>query len=271
MDTAVATAPSPDVSPPNVTRSRLRLAALIVLAVFWLLPWPEMELLGDAPGATPTYERLAGAERTGAPGALSLLAVWGLAATALAASTVRGMRIGSALTDFTVAAGASLLLVLEHPWLPGGEIREAWGAIFGPLALLALLDALVLAFGRRGGYEVTVIRAGAAFFAGGCLAASLAWIPAGIAFWLALAPLLWLKIDRPRAGRRALELLILVGAVAHGFSTQLHAVFVGVGRPAAERFNLPFVVWGMATALVVITAVDGVLRPEAEDDGGALE
>ncbi|MDJ0976458.1 MAG: hypothetical protein QNJ98_18510 [Planctomycetota bacterium] len=250
-------------------RARVRLFALAVLVACWVLPWPQMEIEVQQGSAEPTYDyaALTGAERTGAIGALSLLAIWGLAATALAARTHRGLRLGTALTEAGVALGATVLLLLEHPWIPGGEIREAWGAIFGPLALLALLEAGTLAFAGRAHRVVAVIRAGAALFAAGCLAVSLAWVPAGVALWLALSPLLLLKVTRVRGGRRLIEGLLLVTTIVHGFSFRLHDMFVGVGVPTTGSLNLPFAAWGVLTAVITVTALDGLMRPE--DDAAA--
>ncbi len=241
---------------------------IAALVLFWVMPWPQMELGVDAKGS-PVYEALTGAERTGAAGALSLLAVWGLAATALAAGSLRALRIGFALTECVVALGVTALLFVEHPWIPGGEIREAWGAIFGPLAILALLDAVTLYQGAVSSPTLSVIRAGSALFAAGCLAVSLAWIPAGVALWLALSPLAFLKVERVQTGRRVVEVLLLLTAVAHGFSLHVQAAFVSVGRPTGGELNLPLMAWGVLTAIVAVTALDGLLRAEEDQPGVA--
>lgn len=265
--TAPASVPAAATSAPagSAGRARVRLLALAALVVCWVLPWPQMEIeVGGGPKPTYEYAALTGAERTGAIGALSLLAVWGLAATALAARTHRGLRIGTALTEAAVALGATLLLLFEHPWIPGGEIREAWGAIFGPLALLALLEAGTLLLAGRAHRVVAGVRAGAAVFAAGCLGVSLAFVPAGAALWLALSPLLLLKVTGVRGGRRGIEALLLVTTVVHGFSFRLHDWVVGVGVPTTGSLNLPFAAWGVLTAVITVTALDGVMRPEGD-------
>ena len=72
--------------------------------------------------------------------------------------------VGIAMVRLMAAVMTGLLLA-KHPWVPGGDIRSAWVPIFAPLALLAVLDALVVRFRRDAGYEISVIRAGAALFA----------------------------------------------------------------------------------------------------------
>ncbi len=257
----MASSPSPTdpVSPPNKQRGRLRLLALAALLGLWLCPWMQVSLeTGESPDIT-------GAERTGVAAAAALLALWGLAATTLGARTLRGLRAGSALTEAAVALIATILLVFEHPWIPGGEIREAWSAIFGPLALLAVLDAGVTRFHPDPGREITVIRAGAAFFAAGCLVVDQAWLPAGIALWLAISPLLFLKTNEVRGGRRVIELAILITALAHGFSTTIQERLVGV----ADQVGAPYLflwLWGVVVAGVALTALDGLFRPDGEPE-----
>ncbi len=263
--THASPAPAPTESSGSEGRARVRLLALALLVVCWVAPWPEMQIEVQG-GAQPQvdHEDLRGAERTGAIGALALLAILGLAATALAARTHRGLRLGAALTEAAVAGGATLLLLLEHPWIPGGEIREAWGAIFGPLALLALLEAGTLAITGRAHRVVAIIRAASAVFAAGCLAVSLAWVPAGVAAWLAISPLLLLKVTGVRGGRRVIEGLVLITTVVHGFSFRLHELFVDVGTPTGSNLNLPFAAWGVLTAVITVTALDGLMRPDGD-------
>ncbi len=249
------------ISVPNKQRGRLRLIALAALLGLWLCPWMQVSLeSGDTPDMT-------GAERTGVAAAAALLALWGLAATSLSARTLRGLRAGSALTEAAVALIATVLLVVEHPWIPGGEIREAWSAIFGPLFLLGVLDAAVIRFHPDPGREISVIRAGAAFFAAGCLTVDQAWLPAGIALWLAISPLLFLKTNGTSGGRRVVEFAILITALAHGFSSSIQARAVGV----ADQVGAPYLflwLWGVVIAGVVLTALDGVFRPDGERASG---
>ena len=246
-------------SVPNRGRDRLRLVALLALVLLWVLPVWVVAQVGD------TSVGELGAVRSGVTAALALLALWGLSATSLGARTLSGLRIGGALTDAAIALTTTGLLLVKHPWIPGGALREAWVPIFGPLALLALLDALVTARRRGAGYEISVIRGGAALFAAGALAVNQDWIPAGIALWLGVAPLMFLKLRRPAPARRSLELFILVAAALAGLSPWIQKSLVGV-NPAVggSDLTLPVYGWCVVAALVVTTALDGVMRPEAE-------
>lgn len=251
-------APAAPSSPPNRARGRIRLVALVALVALWVLPvWAEAQV-GDR--VVPEV----GAVRSGATAAVALLALWGLAATSLAAHTLRGLRIGAACTDAAIALAATCLLVVQHPWIPGGEIREAWVPIFGPLALLALLDAALLRWRSDAGHEVSVVRAGAALFAAGALAVDLAVIPAGIALWLGASPLLFLKLRTPLLARRSLEAFVLVAAIAVGFAPWIQKAYVGVHATVGASLTLPVYLWCIVAAVVATTALDGLLRPEGE-------
>jgi hypothetical protein len=238
-------------------RDRLRLVALAGLVVLWVVPdWVEADVGGEY-----VYEK--GAVRTGASAALALLALWGLSATSLAARTLRGLRVGAAWTDAVLAAATTGLLLAEHPWIPGGDIRAAWVPIFAPLALLAVLDALVVRLRRDAGYEISVIRAGAAIFAAGALVFDGSYIPAAVAAWLGVAPLMFLKLSTPSAARRSLEGFVLAAAAVVGFAPWIQKAVVGVHEAIGPELTWPLYLWCVTAALIVTTAVDGVMRPSA--------
>ncbi len=246
----------PVVSAPPPWRDRIRLGALVVLLGLWVLPsWAQAQV-GDE------YVDESGAIRSGAPAALALLALWGLSATSLAARTLRGLRIGAALTDAVLALTAMGLLVARHPWIPGGEIREAWVPVFGPLALLGVLDAVVVAVRKGFGHEIGVIRAGAALFAAGAFFVEQAWIPAGIAVWLGISPLMFLKLRASHGARRSLEGFILLAGLVAGFAYWIQKLVVGVHPAVGTELTVWVYLWCVIAALVVTTAVDGLMRPE---------
>lgn len=243
-------------------RDHLRLVALAVLVALWVIPiWVEAQVGDDI-----VSEK--GAVRTGASAALALLALWGLAATSLAARTLRGLRVGAAWTDAVMAAVMTGLLLAKHPWIPGGDIRGAWVPIFAPLALLAVLDALVVRFRRDAGHEISVIRAGAALFAAAVLVIDGSYIPAAVAAWLGVAPLMFLKLRTPASARRSLEAFVLVASVVVGFSPYIQKLVVGVNPALGQELGWPLYFWYVTAALVLTTAVDGVTRPEARNAGG---
>lgn len=245
------------ISHPVRVRDRLRLVALAVLVGLWVLPaWVQAQV-GDE------FVHEPGAVRSGASAALALLALWGLSATSLAARTLRGLRVGAAWTDAVLAAAATGLLLARHPWIPGGDIRGAWVPIFAPLALLAALDALVVRWRRDAGYEISVIRAGAALFAAGALVIDGSYIPAAVAAWLGVAPLMFLKLHDPKAARRSLEAFVLVAAAVAGLAPWIQKAVVGVHPAVGTELTLWVYLWCVTAALVVTTAMDGVMRPEA--------
>lgn len=252
---------------PTTGRDLVRLAALGAVVLFWLLPWPEVEIADPGDGSGVLYAHLRGAERTGAPGALSLLAVWALSVGALTRLGLAGLRRAGAWADALVGAGACLLLFLDHPWMAAGSLREAWAAVFVPLTLLAALDASVAKGEGVPPTGLLTLRALAGAIAAAAFATRLAWIPAGIAAWLTLSPLLWMRVRRPRAGRRVLELLLLLGICIHPLSALAQEHVVGAMTYVGSSVNLPFVLWAMAAALVAVTAVEAALRPEGEPPG----
>ncbi|MDA1195156.1 MAG: hypothetical protein O2894_08215 [Planctomycetota bacterium] len=247
---------------PVASRDRLRLLALLGMVAVWVLPdWVQADVGGVA-------RMESGAVRTGVTAALSLIALWGLATTSLAVRSLRGLRVGTALTDAAIAVTATLLLASRHAWIPGGEMREAWVPIFLPLTLLALLDALVQANPKRVGSTITVIRGGAALFAAIALAVDGRFIPAGIALWLALSAFLFIRHDEAPRARRALEALSLIAAALAGLSPWIQRDLVGTNPTIGPELTWPVYVWCVLAALVVTTALDGVLRPEAEKGPG---
>lgn len=249
---------SPSLSLPAALRDRLRLLSLLGMVVLWTVPdWVQVDVDGIA-----RWEN--GAVRTGVTAALALIALWGLSATSLASRTARGLRAGTALTDTAIAATTALLLLGEHAWIPGTDLREAWVPIFLPLALLGALDAIVHATRPDAGSHVTFIRGGAALFAAVALAVDASWIPACIALWLSVSALVFVKRPNALATRRALELLALVAAALAGLAPWIQRDLVGVNPTIGAALTWPIYVWCLLAALVVTTALDGVLRPEAE-------
>ena len=246
-------------SEPNRGRDRLRLFALLALVVLWIGPvWVTAQIGDDT-----APEK--GAVRTGITAALALLALWGLAATSLGARTIRGMRIGGALTDAMIAGTTAALLVGGHPWIPGGALREAWVPIFLPLSLLAILDAVVVWRRDDAGYAISVIRAVSALFAAGALAVGGDYIPAAIAGWLGIAPLMFLKLRTAKDARRSLETFVLVAGAALGLAPFIQRTVIG-WNPAVGGKDLSIWVylWCVTAALIVTTAIDGMMRPEPE-------
>jgi len=244
------------------SRARLRLLAVLAMLVLWVVPtWGTVQ--GPA-GPEPQI----GAVRSGATAAFALIALWGLSATALSARTLRGVRIGAALTDAALAGAITLLLVLEHPWVPGGEARREWVPVFAPLALLALLESGVLRWRRGDAREVAVIRAGAALVASASLALADSVVPAAATLWLGLSPLLFFRQMRPVPARRTLEGWILGAGVLAGLAPFVHKT-LGLVLPAVEGdLHWPVFLWCVTAALVTTTALDGVLRPDVEGEVG---
>ena len=265
IPTATPVAPAPEapapepVSLPAAGRDRLRLLALLGMVLVWMLPdWVQVDVGG-------AYRFENGAIRTGVTGALALIALFGLASSSLAARSFRGLRVGTALTDTVMALLAALLLLTDHPWIPGGDLREAWVPVFLPLAMLALLDAIVHATRATSATQVTFIRGGAALFAAVALVAQGSWIPAGIAFWLAVTAFTFVRTSSAPVARRALEALMLVGGALAGLAPWIQRDLVGAHPVVgATELTWPVYVWCILAALVVTTALDGVMRPEAE-------
>ena len=254
--------PLPPTAPsmPVVARDRLRLLALLALLVLWMGPTWVSAQVSDGVVA----ER--GAVRSGIAAALALIGLWGLAATSLAARTLRGLRMGAALTDAVLALVTAGLLVAKHPWIPGGDLREAWVPVFAPLVLLGVLDAAVVARRADAGHGIAVIRAGAALFAAAALGIAAQWIPAGIALWLGVSPLMFLRLERTVSARRSLEGFVLVAAAVAGLAPWIHRQAVGWNPAIGPALTVPVYLWCITAALLVTTAIDGLLRPEAEHE-----
>lgn len=233
---------------PENRGSRTRLVLLLVLLGAWFLRWTTAQ---TAIGAALQD----GPDRTGAVAALALLALWGLGATALAASTRRGLVIGTALTDAALAVAATLLVAGEHPWFPGGDARAGWIPVFAPLAGLAVLHAAVSAVGAETAREVAVIRAGAALVAAGALVVGQAWLPAGICLWLGASPLLVSRMQAPRA---ALDVLFLVAAVVALVSPALNDRLLP-GQEHEGTYEGAFF-WIVACALLIALVIRDLVR-----------
>ena len=154
---------------------------------------------------------------------------------------------------------------MGHPWIPGGALREAWVPIFLPLALLAVLDAAVVTWHAAPGYAISVIRAVSALFAAGALAVGGDYLPAAIAAWLGIAPLMFLKLRTARDARRSLETFVFVAGAALGLSPFIQKTVIG-WNPAVGGKDLSIWVylWCVTAALIVTTAIDGMMRPDAE-------
>jgi hypothetical protein len=229
-----------------------------VLCGAWLSTWVDaMPVAGD-PVARPE----SGAQRTGATAALATLAAAGLAATALVASTRRGFAIGAALTDAAVATLSTVLVATSHPWVPGPDAARAWSPIFGPLAVLALLDAFVRWRRVPVSREVVAIRAFAALVAGAALAATLVALPAGVALWLGLSPLSTTLATTPRAARRVVE-------GASGVAALVLVAAPEIAQAAAPPSSTPVGAPALATLLyrvvavgLVVVAAFGTFRPD---------
>ena len=246
-------------SPPPRSRARLRLFLLAGVVALWLMDWMRVQIdQGQAVLAT-------GAEYAGPVAATTLLILFGLSATTFLSHTLRGLRTGHALSDAAMAAVMAWLMAGEHPWMPGGEIRTLWAAIFAPLAAMALLDAGMQRFAKRAGPELAALRAGTAFFAAGVLFVDSAFVPAGMALYLSISALLAARTKRPLSVRRGIEGLLLLCALAHGASPTIQRHIQPVGLQTEPPY-LWFWLWGICTVLVVLSALDGLMRPEGELD-----
>ena len=234
----------PTVAP--APRARLRLAVLAVTAGIWMLPWLGAET---------------GPARSGAPAALALVACWGLAATALLARSRRGLLLGEAATSAAVAALLTWLVAGHHPWLPGPDRRATWVPIFGPLALLALLDLASHLRPRGLGREIAAIRAAAALIAAGALLVALEPLPALVALFASVAPVAVAFAPTARAARRAVEALSLAAAAALFAAPDLHRALMPPS-PSVELPTIwPWLYYILSIALVAIS-VWGVVVPE---------
>jgi hypothetical protein len=216
-----------------VPRDRLRLVLVLGLLGAWLLRWTSTR---DAFAAGP--------DRTGAVAALALIALWGLALTLGLAREAPALRRGAALTDAALAAALGLLLAFGHPWLAGADLRDVLAPVFGPLALLALLDA---GLGGRDGVVVW-LRGLAALVAAVLVAKKGAAWPAGVLAWLALSPVLL----RGAPVRRRVEALLLIATAAAFFAPVLHRLTRG-GEPASGIYEGRFVWQALCVALALLT------------------
>ena len=237
-----------DSSLPATGRSRVTLLLVLVLVAAWLRPWTE--------AATATGVRLeSGPWRTGAVAGAVLLALAGLAITGLAASSRVGLRRGVAVTDAFVAAFAAALLAAGHDWLPGGAARSVVAPVFVPLALLAVLDAL------RPARAVCLVRGGAALLVALLLAVSGARLPAGVATWLALSPLLMGATRDRLAPRRALSALQLVLATCAFFAPHLNAALLGF-EDSGIVFDGRYL-WQVVSLVLMVLALVGLAGRES--------
>jgi len=243
---------------PVVVRARARLIVVALGRVVWMLPWRSDGTTGPA--------------LTGAPALLGFVVVWGLAATALLARTRRGLLVGEAVTSAAVAVAMTALVVAPHPWLPPPDRSATCLPIFGPLAALALLDAVSRLRRPPLGAEVAVIRAVTALLCAGALFVAWDPLPAAVAAGLALAPLAVVGPATARGARRALEGVALVGAVVLFLAPEFHPAVVGAAGDVAAQVETttpwPFVFWLVVATLVILTG-RSVLLPEADRDAGA--
>lgn len=240
--------------PAPPARPWVRLGLLLLLAGAWVLPWADVQRPQDGQS-----ERELGVARTGAVALAALVVLWGLSATVLVARSRRGLRAGEAFTAAALAVVVAVLLAVAHPWIPGGEQRTGWLPVFGPLALLAALDAVTRLWARVGN-EITGVRVGAGLFVAGSLVSDAQWLPAALAGWLALAPLAFLPRRGAGAARRGVEALVALAALAAGFAPTLQRQLLTVREPIDGLF-LTAIVWSLLCALVVLTGASGVFEP----------
>lgn len=248
--------PAPELAPP-LPRTAFRLAVLLAMAGLLLAPWVVVQ----EPVAGRSVAEI-GAVRAGAPALLALVAAWGLALGVRAARTRAGLRGAEAFTAASVAAAVGALLLLDHPWIPGGDRRAAWLPVFLPLALLAGFEGVLRRRASGAGRDVGRGRVAASAFAALALAADERWLLAGAAGWLALAPLVLSRAGGAPGARRTLEGLALLPALTLGFTLSLQRRLVPL-RPLAEGgTTLPIYAWTLLAALLVLLAAAGLLDPE---------
>jgi hypothetical protein len=241
-------------TPAPVARARWRLAALLVAAGLYLLPW---------------HGAATGAERAGAAAALALLASWGLAATSLLACTRRGVRAGETATCAAVAATVLWLVASRHPWLPGPDRRATLVPVFGPLAVLALLDLLALLRRVPVGAGVAGIRAGAALVAAAALLVAGQGLPAGVAAFLCVSPVATAFAPGARDARRGLDAVALLAAFALFAAPEIQRALVPPA-PSVEVETLWAFLHRVVAVVIAVGAFRGVCWPEpAEAAAGA--
>lgn len=231
-------------SAPSASRSRARLAVVLALAGLQLLPW-----LGAATGAA----------RCGAVAALPLVVLLGLAATLLLARTRRGLVVGEAAASGALAAMVAVLVATGHPWLSAPDRAATWVPIFGPLALLGLLDAVTRARSDGIRREVAVLRGGAALVAGGALFVGLEILGAVAALWIAGAAWLANAPRSARAARRGLEVATVVAAVLLFLAPELSG---GAQGPVAETATVWAFLHRVLCVALALLGVRGVIWPE---------
>ena len=244
-----------EASPPARARARTRMLLLSFGAAIHCLPY-----IGD----------LSGAERTGAAGSLALVAGFGLAALALLARARRDLLCGEAATSLAIAGLTLVLVATGHPWVEGPERRAVLVPIFGPLALLAILDLVMRARGVSVGIEVGVVRAAAALVAAVALLLAHDPVPAGVALFLAILPAVAALPRTARAARRGLEVAAFLAAAALFLAPELHAALA----PPMLSLAAP-TVWAFLHRLIGIglglLAGIGIAFPEGEaSDAGPV-
>lgn len=240
----------------------MRLVLLLLLAVAWLLPWAQVH---DAfTGGTRSES---GAALMGGVGVAALVVLWSLALATLLGRTRRGLLAGEAFGAAALAGATGALLLLGHPWIPGAAKHAQWIPIFLPLAALAALDGATRLASPTTGSEITAVRAAAALFAAGALAADHQALPAGLAAWIGGAPLLFLTGRGGPAARLALEALIATAALAAGFAPTLYRWAAGAEGPTRPLL-LASVAWYALAALVVLTGVSALFAPRDAEPAG---
>jgi hypothetical protein len=239
-----------------------RLVLVPLLALAWILPWADAS--EPVRGLVVTQ---VGATRTGLPGLAALALLWGWSLTAVCARTRAGAQAGEAFSAAGLAAGVSVLLLLEQGWLPTAERGRALLPVFVPLALLAAIDGLLRWTSARRGVapdgSVSAVRVATGVFTAGALVADDAYGPAGLAFAIAAGPLAFLVGTSGSAARRSLDLLLTLGALAAGFAPTLWRLLERVPEPI-DGLLPAAVAWSVLAALVVLTSASGLLAPADE-------
>ncbi len=228
----------------SAVRARARLLLVLALAGLQLMPW-----LGAATGAA----------RCGAAAALPLVVLLALSATLLLARARRGLVVGEASAAGALAAAVAALVASGHPWLEAPDRAATWVPIFGPLALLGLLDAVTRARSDAIRREVAVLRGGAALVAGGALFVGLEVLGAASALWIAGTAWLANAPRTARGARRGLELAALVGAVLLFLAPELSGTTQG---PVAESATVWAFLHRLACVALALLGIRGVIWPE---------
>ncbi len=245
-------------------RGRIRVALIVLLAGLWVLPqWVEA-MVGDK------LVDQTGAMRTGAPAALSLVALIALALTCWWARRARALQVGEAFGAFLIAAAMTFLLATDHPWIPGGQLREVWVPIFAPLGALALLDAWYTAKLQTPGHDnaVSRLRGLAACIGAVALAVHGAMLPAVACAWIGLPPLMLDATKRETTSRRITNALFLAAAVAAGLAPSLHDKLVGADPVVGTATTWPVYGWSILCALLATTTL-GALFARGDDGNTA--